>query len=211
MTDRPIIFSAPLVRALLDGRKTQTRRLAWRCRETPTPDDGEGILRIPTSWQRVQPGDRLWVREAWGFERACAPPYCCEEDLPNVKRPSGGWTKPYYQATSKDSAWGMYGEPKWRSPIHMPRSASRLTLTVSDVRRQRLQEISEDDARDEGCWSETAILETALLESVPELAVHPSMVFRRLWDKLHGPGAWDANPEVVALTFAVAQRNIDDA
>lgn len=108
-----------------------------------------------------QRGDRLWVRETWGFQRACDPPYCLQSDLPNVPRPGGGWTRPFYRATSERNAWGMYGPPKWRPAIHMPRTASRITLTVTDVRVQPLQEISGVDA------------------------------------------------EAVALTFTVAQRNID--
>lgn len=213
MTDRPIIFSAPMVEALLAGRKTQTRRLAWRekeCRGGAINDGGgqmdyvePSVVCIPSPWCKVQPGDRLWVREAWGFETLGAPPYCCEGDLPNVVRPGGGWTRPYCRAGTEGTAWGMYGPPKWRPSIHMPRSASRLTLTVTDVRVQRLREITPADAIAEG------ISPTANSQTIDCDTSNPCDDFRALWDHIHGPGAWEANPEVVALTFTVERRNID--
>ena len=91
----------------------------------------------------------------------------------------------------------------WRYPIHMPRWASRLTLTVTDVRVQRVQEISEDDARSEGFGS--------LITTVDKLG--PSITardgFREIWNSIHGPGAWDANPWVAAISFTVHRCNID--
>lgn len=199
MTDRPIIFSAPMVLALLAGRKTQTRRLAWRYREVVAPDDSEGFLRIATPWQRVRPGDRLWVREAWA--QACE---LDEDDKPATELMT------YYRADGEP--FSRYLDPstdewrdgiKWSPSIHMPRSASRITLTVTDVRVQRLQEISEDDAGAEGA-------RVAYGEPFdPASAPTDRRRFELLWNHLHGPDAWKANPHVVALTFTVAQRNID--
>jgi hypothetical protein len=202
MTDRPIIFSAPMVRALLDGRKTQTRRLAWRESVCPggAVNDGGGqmdyiepsIVRRPSPWQRVQPGDRLWVREAWRLDDYA--------DRQAIYRCNPDWPQDVQDAADL---------VRWRPSIHMPRWASRITLTVTAVRVQRLHGISEDDARAEGCWTEDAVGLAAHREQVPLTAVHPSMVFWQLWDDLHGEGAWRANPEVVAITFTVARRNID--
>jgi hypothetical protein len=187
MTDRPIIFSAPMVRALLERRKTQTRRLAWRYREVPTPDDGEGLLRLPSPWQRVQPGDRLWVREGWAEVGTYDPglliyradyPACVPAGIDNIPDASA---------------------VKWRAPIHQMRRASRLTLTVTDVRVQRVHDMLLNDYEAEGVVDRPMSTDEGI------------RAFSTLWDSLHGPGAWDANPHVVALTFAVDQRNIDRA
>ncbi len=189
MTDHPILFSAPMVCALLDGRKTQTRRLAWRFREVPTTDDGEGLSRLPSPWQRVQPGDRLWVRETWaevGTYDPGLPIY--RADYPSCV-PAGYDNIPAAEAV------------KWRVSIHMPRRLSRLTLTVTDVRVQRLQDISHEDAEAEG-WPGSGP-DTQLRDA------YPYSWYANLPNDLHGSGAWEANPEVVALTFTVAQRNID--
>jgi hypothetical protein len=196
MTDRPIIFSAPMVRALLDGRKTQTRRLAWLNKGDPDPQ----VTPHPTVWQLVQPGDRLWVREAGNWCRVDGVRYAAS-GMPN---------------------WNFH-QP-WKSPIHMPRWASRLTLHVEATRVERLQEISEEDARAEGL----ALLSKdqgrvrkwgiADRDGLPGndsggwpwtmWCVGHQPAFSRLWNLLHGPGAWEANPEVVAITFRVERRNI---
>lgn len=210
MAVHPILFSAPMVRALIAGTKTQTRRLLpkltpyeghhpgdperWRFGNTHSAsifasDDDVREYAPASEYMPYRVGDLLWVREAWGFN----------PDHPTVVEFG------CYRADPGHEHDGI----KWRPSIHMPRAASRLTLTVSDVRVQRLQGISEDDARAEGCWTKEAISITALREQVPLLAVHPSMVFRHLWDGLHGPDAWDANPWIVALTFRCERRNID--
>lgn len=212
MTDRPIIFSAPMVQALLARRKTMTRRLAWR---DPYASGLGGANRTPSPWQKVQPGDRLWVREAWGFQRACEPPYCLQTALPNVPRPGGGWTTPYYRADTEDSAWGMYGPPQWRSPIHMPRSASRLTLTVTATRVERLQAITYEDVTAEGIETQQfgADLQSEGFRRWrhPDgrFTPHAKVAFLQLWNTIHGPDAWDANPEVVRICFDCRLGNID--
>jgi hypothetical protein len=187
MTDRPIIFSAPMVRALIDGRKTQTRRLmphqdALKLAYAPIAlgrrifnyAGEEEISRAPYT-----PGDRLWVREAWRARHdlnGTAP----RDILPFQHRPI------WFEADRDGPEYGKRTDfGRLRSGIHMPRWASRLTLTVTDVRVQRLQDISNDDAVAEGCTSYGD--------------------FCGLWENLHGgPDAWDANPWVVALTFTAA-------
>ena len=185
----PIIFSAPMVRALLEGRKTQTRRLAWR----PAPviaivTEGHPTqeVRNPSPWQRVQPGDRLWVRETFAAPALMPTQYRAD---PPIR--CGHWD-------------GERGP--WKPAIHMPRWASRLTLTVTAVRVQRLQEISEDDAQAEGIVSRVAP-NGHVTWHIPDLICgqSPRRAFRLLWDALHGPTAWEANPEVVALSFTVAR------
>lgn len=218
MADRPIIFSAPMVQALLAGRKTQTRRILkpqpelneaglWRfppmshritkrnwkgfCQ---TDDDGLRSFILTTRHAPYAPGDRLWVREAWRTWDALdgAPPVSMSL-LETVHYEADGevrWrpVKPAYQPG------------RLRPSIHMPRWASRITLHVSEVRVQRLQEISRGDAMDEGC-------------PFPNMASGPDPRewFRDLWNSLHGEGAWASNPWVAAITFTVERANIDEA
>ena len=168
MTDHPIIFSAPMIRAMLDGRKTMTRRLV-----TPT-------------WQRVRACDRLWVRESFATDV-----------LTN---------RPKYKATFESDMAATFAayrdylprDPLWRPAIYMPRWASRLTLTVTVVKIERLNDISTHDAQAEG------------IDVGPLSASGCKNEFRQLWESLHGAGSWAANPEVVALTFTVAKQNIDE-
>ncbi len=188
MTERPIIFSAPMVRALLAGTKTQTRRIikdqtiGYRFSEmrpdgaylewTGTPCCGTGVWDVPeySGIAKVpygQPGDRLWVRETFGhFER-------------NDTLKPGDTI--YYRADGQC----LEIEP-WRPSIHMPRWASRITLEVTGVRVERLQEISEADASAEGA------------------AGHPDgpwHAYRSLWSLINGPGSWDANPYCWVVEF----------
>lgn len=183
---KPVIFSAPMVLALLAGRKTQTRRTI-----KPQPDIAadariravlcEGTVYSGGVKLKYAPGDQLYVRE--GF-------------MPRL----GGLAVPHYRADNDRPEWRRL----WRSPIHMPRRISRLTLTVTDVRVQRLQEISAADCRAEGYpvdWSRS---------TDPE--VHGDAArgwFMDLWGAIHGPDAWAANPYVAVYSFTVEQRNID--
>lgn len=164
MTERPILFSAPMVRALLAGTKTQTRRVA-----TPR----RSIEPMTDECPYGQPGDRLWVRETWSAHSA------------------GG----FMYAASWD-AHALIGHPKWRPSIHMPRAASRITLEVTGVRVERLQEITRGDAMAEGC-------------PFPNMAAghDPREWYAKLWNDINGPGSWDANPWVWAITF----RRVDSA
>ena len=202
MTDKPIIFSAPMVRALIEGRKTQTRRvlkpqpvpcLSWSPPPPGTYPSAKGWSRIPYA-----PGDRLWVKEAVTWVSAWGWRYRADNDDLSEKREQGE-------------------VGRWRSPIHMPRWASRLTLTVTDVRVQRLRDISEADAVAEGVerlvgskgpnhfsrqicgkWSGSFNAPTA------------QEVYANLWNSIHGPDAWERNPWVAAYTFTVQRGNIDD-
>ena len=205
MTDRPIIFSAPMVRALLDGRKTMTRRLAW-IGGGPTVvvscGDTHGISRGRHSspWQRVKPGDRLWVREAWSSLPRTA------YHLPKTVDPSDADMAAYYRADFDRS-----GRPIWRPSIHMPRWASRLTLIVTATKIERLQKICEADARAEGV--EPQIMHATFGYGAPNSgdAHDYARGFADLWDEINGPGSWYANPEIVAITFRVVRSNIDSA
>lgn len=206
MTDRPIIFSAPMVRALLAGRKTQTRRIVT---ETTLPHlqhphdihvtEGAGLLTRTYRFRRsFAAGDRLWVREAHAIVPRTA--YRCSEGVAQVLRPDDDHDAAIFRCGWDRSA------PRWRPGIHMPRWASRITLTVAEVRIERLQEISEVDAIAEGCVPDDASLN-------PNHIGPARSIFEGLWDSLNAERGygWDANPWVVAVTFAFEQRNIDEA
>lgn len=210
MTDRPIIFSGPMVRALLEGRKTQTRRLLKRNPNGTYPiyDKGRNIGWSSDPWPpgaglvchtTYRPGDRLYVREAHALVPSSA--YRMSPGVPYAVNDEDG-----SQACVYREGWER-SKPStgWRPSIHMPRWASRLTLTVTEVRVQRLQEISTDDAIAEGVslpWSPGGTL-AMMAQGTAKSA------YRDLWNSLHGPDAWDANPWVVAVTFTVDRRNID--
>lgn len=187
MTDRPIIFSAPMVNALLAGRKSQTRRVLKPLPRRTIFFDAKAAGLDQFQEPPYAPGDRLYVREA----------------IDKASDRDGVFYRADYEAQHGD-ATGL----GWRPSIHMPRWASRLTLTVTEVRVQRLQEISAGDSIAEGVECETC---TAMGQS----ACHGRGCFasidayRTLWNSLHGPDAWDANPWVVALTFNVKRGNID--
>lgn len=206
MIDRPILFSAPMVRALLAGTKTQTRRVL---RAKPgmtfadaTVDAGPGPggigrrLELPADKLKVPfaVGDRLWVRETF------KPVHSAD--------PSRGAR--YRADIDRD-------QTVWKPGIHMPRWASRLTLTVTDVRVQRLQDISVEDAKAEGIPEFAGdACRLGLIHDDPH-AWHEwdnsSSVenYRSLWNHLNDARGfgWDANPWVVAVSFSVARRNID--
>lgn len=218
MADKPILFSGPMVRALLAGTKTQTRRtLAIEssvCRESAWKlvrgDDGVWRLLADTPdvsgkvtpSLRIAVGDRLYVRETWSHTGTGV------WTVSDTHRALDG--KVVYEADGR-----LPGAKYWPS-IHMPRWASRITLHVTDVRVQRLQEITEADALAEGMTQETA----DATMSPDELAVYASthilcpeargrILYEHIWDHINGAGAWDANPWVAAYTFTVALGNID--
>ena len=178
MKERPIIFSGPMVRAILDGRKTQTRRAVkpqplWVASPGvpfKTMDaDPKGTINCPYG----QPGDRLWVRESHYMI---------------LQTHDGGAGAVEYRADYCDElASGI----RWRPSIHMPRSASRITLEVVSVRVERLDEISEEDAKAEGYKS----------QSIMENPDAGRLWFRDLWESINGPGSWAKNPFVWVVEF----------
>lgn len=188
MKERPILFSGAMVRAILDGRKTQTRRVA---KEFAGRDDLDLILRrFPhqNGCPYGQAGDRLWVREAFSG------PWCMEAQGGMAATPPSKWG-----ATSRIWYWadGSPTHGDWTRPrpsIHMPRWASRITLEITGVRVERLQDISEADAVAEGCGQDGSV------DGV-YVANNPRGAFFHLWRQINGPGSWDANPYVWVVSF----------
>ena len=206
--DIPIIYSAPMVRGLIDGLKTKTRRVAWQKRrgikKGPMISRYNPLLQSP--WAGVKPGDRLWVRETWSAEHIHAgnPPRNITADDTELwywadGNPAGGdWTRPI-------------------PSIHMPRWASRITLTVTNVRIECLHDISDDEAIAEGIVRiDRSVARHGRLDGYgapgtppADASPTPHQAFARLWSDLHSSADWEANPEVVVLTFLVALGNID--
>lgn len=231
MADKGIIFSAPMVRALLDGRKTQTRRLlkphpvqhvpdlafTWGKYTGLWPDDWFGHGNAIDDALPYAPGDRLYVREAWRM------PDAFDAHTPKAAKAMvtrGGYgPNVFFEVDGTVRSAGAYtGSPgRLRSARFMPRWASRLWLEVTDVRVQRVQEISEEDAIAEGIQSfrPDHSVATFFHHTVPEYRNYGFMNARRafedLWNSLHTkPGeTWEANPWVVAVSFTVHRGNID--
>ena len=200
MRERPILFSAPMVRAILDGSKTQTRRIVTPQgseMQREVMPDGRTIgwrtnVRHAHGWTTVNicpygaPGDRLWIKEAF---RVCFVGACCfgEYAAGGERLHSDGFdTEQAARFLRKGSAW---------SPaIHMPRWASRLTLDVAGVRVERLQEITADDAVREGINP----------SEVPGVGSDHALVdaFQKLWDSINGKHSpWSSNPWVWVVSF----------
>lgn len=201
--EKPIIFSGPMVRALLENRKTQTRRVL---KPQPEIRDGNDSIWMgppfgPNAYSGVYPdglkvvssvnyapGDRLWVKENYAHGWPMNPGDVLPPD------PRNGQVAITYRA---DGNVPFGGSGKWRSSIHMPRWASRITLEVTEVRVQRLQDISEEDAEAEGArgsasgpWGREGLIED----------------YSDIWEAIHGPGSWDANQWVAAITFKLANQ-----
>jgi hypothetical protein len=227
MTDKPILFSAPMVRALLAGTKTQTRRLmetprfralehpvaGWRYEELRKIDGqtqvvGGGQLDIVTAtpYLRISVGDRLYVREAWRAEA---------QDDRVAPHEMEARTVGYI---ADEPAGFISRTGRFRQGMHMPRWASRITLHVTEARVQRLQEISEEDAKAEGvdeatCYA-TMLSQHFDLDKMinpPLSGPHWPLGYRRLWESINGEGTWADNPWVAAYTFDVEICNIAEA
>ena len=214
MKERPILFSSSMVRAILAGTKTQTRRLV-----KPQPvmyDSGEygvypafmppqilqGFLAVGVeamikdnfAYLRKlpygQPGERLWVKEThWWDNDAYVQSY---KEQPWLGSPDPGAAQLFFRATEK--APEIF--PRWRPSIFMPRWASRITLEITGVRVERLNDCSEEDAKAEG----------VTLKSGQGYDGWAKSEYIALWESIHGPGSWQANPWVWVIEFKPATR-----
>jgi hypothetical protein len=196
MNLRPIALKTWEVQAILDGRKTQTRRVV-------KPEHLRGVVCDDTMYKQMkgrcpygQPGDVLWVRETW-----------CD---PHHLVPEAGYQ---YKASKPDAPL------KWKPSIHMPREAARLFLSIKSVRVERLQEISREDCIKEGIdyritdfekgynlrgsWYD---YERKTFNPLPSGKISPSMSFMSLWRSINGPESWEANPWVWLVEFERISR-----
>ena len=190
MREIPILFTTPMVRAILEDRKTQTRRII-----TPEPVfdgywwshkgysvNGEQSFREGMPFFGKCPygtvGDRLWIREAW------------------ARTIVGNQIEYLYRADHHAGLEKKAGDQKWKPSIHMPKVASRITLEITGVRVERVQEISEADSIAEGCSGDRFATGHGNIEEVL-----PSEQYKELWEKINGPDSWSSNPFVWVVEF----------
>lgn len=195
MRERPILFSAPMVRAILEGWKTQTRRVVknpdnFGCLTGDCPhqlqEECDAALRERCPYGL--PGDLLWVRETCiispkRFDGVRSDSY-------NATDPDGDGRIVQYLASTPDTDAARDYGLKVTPSIFMPRWASRITLTITNVRVERLQDISRGDAMAEGCPFPN-------METGPD----PRQWYAELWDQINGIGAWESNPWVWVVSF----------
>lgn len=194
--ERPVLFNAEMVKAILDGRKTQTRRPIkrqpvagieivngkWFSLSEPSPLSNNYRIGKSIDCPFGIPGDRLWVRETWAHV-----------PLKESDGGQGGKTGAIYKADGEHAfdempeEWDFLG--KWKPSIHMPRWASRITLEITGVRVERLQDITEEDAHREGIpdWNG------------PEQTFSPKIRFKELWESIYKN--WQQNPWVWVIEF----------
>ncbi|BEN05978.1 MULTISPECIES: ASCH domain-containing protein [Serratia] len=208
MKERPVIFNGEMVRAILDGRKTQTRRaisdrhlhlidVASQVGECYPLESGIDHANSQSYYREYCPfgqvGDRLWVRETWTPE--------------SIDAEEGNYS-PDYRATAN----GQPLDGRWTPSIHMPRWASRITLEITAVRVERLNDISQADAKAEGVKPAGD-----MLPDYPDTFLTPKgdfaiakVAFQRLWQSIYGEESWAANPWVWIIEFKqVSAREVE--
>lgn len=198
MKETPILFNGEMVRAILDGYKTQTRRPVHKDIVSAIVGAGENVLyRCPLG----QAGDRLWVRETFvqGWDIEPVTDRLMQFDDDGNELPKKTW----YRATDSHIHWsdedGWETNAPWKPSIHMPRSASRITLEIIDVCIEPVQEIEEDDALAEGCD----------VSNYPNYALcgetkWATDYFAELWNSIYKN--WDENPWVWAIEFRMVEK-----
>jgi hypothetical protein len=189
MKEHPILFSTPMVQAILDGRKTMTRRIAkgvsslhygnpsqsiedlWRFHVEGGSCQGHTNTPLTIKCPYGQVGNHLWVRETW-----------CKDLDHNI----------FYKADNMPP----WKDTKWKPSIFMPRSASRITLEITNIRVERLQEISNEDSLSEGI-------------AIPDEPVHfaPREYFKILWNNINSKKyPWSSNPWVWVIEFKKVEK-----
>lgn len=226
MKERGIIFNGEMVRALLDGRKTQTRRIL------KVQPDEDGLAKVTNGpWMDTSEreyrcpfgviGDRIWVRETWallGNEDGCCVDWndnLCKGDEKTAARiyrasceqkpgDYGLWSIPdnaYWKPYTENEKF----EGSWRPSIHMPRWASRILLEITDVRMERLNSISEQDALSEGIDRERLEESQDNYDCIADhnMTGRPTATgaFKYLWESIYGEENWQANPWVWVIEF----------
>jgi len=226
MKARPILFSTPMVQALLEGRKTQTRRIIGKLHGREVVDlkefyDDEeengfsGGFSDLNNWgypnmiefdpytlqdmldYNLCPygkvGDLLWVRETWQAFKQVSYEYDEWAELESIKDMNDNVYEPVYKANNENFP------EKWFPSIFMPKQYSRLTLEITNIRVERLQDISRGDCMAEGCPFPNIAKETS-----------PVKWYRELWQSLNGKDSWDKNPWVWVIEFKIHKCNFQE-
>ena len=215
---KPILFSGEMVRAILDKRKTQTRRIVSpqptyrKGRKLPwmwSPNSGASVqwresITINCQhcdiWATNCPygkvGDQLWIRETWkpdvDGDVSCITYRADGAKIPIENTPEAA--ERWLSVRRPREQYPTFEPPSWRPSIYMPRWASRLTLEVTEIRVERLNDISEEDAIAEGCQC----------AGVPASLTNRG-AFAKLWESINGPGSWDENPWVWVVGFELKE------
>lgn len=210
MKIKPILFSTPMVRAILDGRKTQTRRVIktqpirndcpiipseeWGFVQRKQIQESPARYEIYQSWKCPygQPGDVLWVRETW--------------------QPSSSGVYVHFKADWADEDAGK----GWKPSIHMPKSAARIFLQITNVRVERLKDISDEDAKQEGIQEFTKDgvgfkygldgWNWSCMSGSPFMCRNREFAFEELWKSINGEQSWDENPWVWVVEFKIIEK-----
>lgn len=211
---KPIIFSTPMVQAILDGRKTQTRRVIKinGCPITSPKESleltKEGLIYHSfcsmSGYYKLlcQPGDILWVRETWFENEECLLYKASKYENTKEYHGRNGWV-----------------QIKWRPSIFMPREAARIFLRVTNVRVERLQDITEVEAIDEGALTvpntkeyQKAFGEAVAIGEKPPLGETPKQRFARLWDSINAKRgySWESNPWVWVIEFERVENPLEN-
>lgn len=224
MKERPILFSAPMVRAILEGRKTQTRRIL---KHQPPDDSYRLYVNVCSTDPKVE-GKLHWIKEGAepGTVADGGQPHFTRPFQPGMRlrvRETWRGLPDHDDAFEYRADWSAEDERKytkilpWKPSIFMPRRASRITLEVTEVRVERLQEITNSDAREEGPPSASphrhgpeGIVKEWPGEIIPDPYAHRHQTgindcwicaYRMIWQEINGPGSWDLNPWVFAVSF----------
>ncbi|HBP5667130.1 hypothetical protein IPC1031_08690 [Pseudomonas aeruginosa] len=218
--ERPILFSGPMVRVILEGRKTVTRRVM-----KPQPDFLGPMVDPNTPFKTLdaglharitcpygEPGDRLWVRETWTDVNMCGAPalaYRADEDMRDLMEEPGflddrgafNYDDPRVKPYPFACWYAELDQARWRPSIHMPRWASRILLEITAVRVERLQDISEEQALAEGVRGEPCDHARQACADIGCWGDTAKGAFGFLWESLNGEGSWAANPWVWVVEF----------
>lgn len=209
MRERPILYSTPMIQAILSGSKTQTRRVLkaktlrdlelghqlGECFALEDPRSNDcGYIQSFCPYGQI--GDQLWVRESWYHKGEIFRSYPDAED-------------DFYFSPQKKAAYVADGKPPkdWtvrkRPSIHMPRWASRIQLEITNIRFELLNDISEADALAEGCIADPCDHARQICEDIECCGPTAKGHFKSLWESINGPGSWSANPWVWVVEFKV--------
>ncbi|WP_413730829.1 hypothetical protein [Sodalis sp. RH22] len=219
--ERPILFNTEMVRAILDGRKTQTRRAVrfpfrdkyWGCELAGNELAGELKAGRFRNSPLGQLGDRLWVRETWGVvshafnDDGFRIPWTPHRPATPVhEMPFGNGYYSGHVIYRADGGFIWSGDDDgdgertaWHPSIHMPRKASRIDLMITGVRVERLQDVTDEDARSEGC-------PTALPKNLDDYRQARTW-FRGLWSEIYGEESWAVNPWLWVISFELLAKD----